>query len=401
MKKVICIFLAAMMLFLSACAAQTPLSTKKSDLSTTTQATQCAHIYSKVSTSATCLNGGIANYKCSRCGATVAQIELALGHTTSNGKCTRCGEIQGVWKIDFYVDEFNNSTDNAYLTNSKSFTGSFSNSVTTDSKLSAKVAVDTNGIYIFLWEYGSQTVKAYSDTAYSITFLDDSGTKHISEAVMPANYDRLCLVDWKLVNLLQDNNELQIYVKEQSKYGVNSTYLFTITNDNFNSLYSDYYYTYINPEVTIGSGANQIMPDELIGSTIILYNASTDRYVSPIIDSYITVKDTTKTTLQTTQNRNESVRLIVKEVGETIIFVTTDGEYLCCDSGGVYFDSKQTDYSRFILEEADNGYYIRCYSYYYNGKSPQYLDIYNNELSAYSIQTDILGQYVFQLQQVS
>ena len=44
-----------------------------------------------------------------------------------------------------------------------------------------------------------------------------------------------------IINLLQDNTQLKVYIQENSKYGVNSTYLFSVNNGNFNSIYYDFY----------------------------------------------------------------------------------------------------------------------------------------------------------------
>ena len=63
---------------------------------------------------------------------------------------------------------------------------------------------------------------------------------------MYENEERILLKDWSLVNLLQSNSQVKIYIQEDSKYGYNSTYLFTVANGNFNSIYSDFYSNYIN-----------------------------------------------------------------------------------------------------------------------------------------------------------
>jgi DNA-directed RNA polymerase subunit RPC12/RpoP len=192
------------------------------------------------------LQGGYATYKCSLCGDTYEKYESALGHTTSEGTCSRCGESFGSWEITFYVDEFNNPTNQAYIRTSDVLYGTFSNSATTDSTLYARILIDTEDIAIKLWEYGRNEVNAYTSTDYKITILDDSGTKHYTTGTMYKNGDRIYLADWTLVNLLQDNAQLKIYIQENSKYGVNSTYLFSVKNGNFNSIYYDFYYDYMD-----------------------------------------------------------------------------------------------------------------------------------------------------------
>lgn len=208
--------------------------------------TVCSHSYYLKSTEATCLSGGYATYQCSLCDATKSEYESSLGHTTSEGTCSRCGESFGTWEKAFYVDEFNNPTNQAYLRTSDVLYGTFSNSATTDSTLYAKILIDAEDVAIKLWEYGSNEVNAYTSTDYEITILDDSGTKHYTSGTMYKNGERIYLSDWTLVNLLQNNTQLKIYIRENSKYGVNSTYLFSVKNGNFNSVYYDFYYDYMN-----------------------------------------------------------------------------------------------------------------------------------------------------------
>ena len=206
----------------------------------------CSHSYVLKTSEATCTTGGYDTYKCSICKDIKTEYKSSLGHTTTEGTCSRCGKSFGTWKSTFYVDEFQIPTDEAYITNSNYFLGTFSNSATTNSKLNASILIDTDGIAIKLWEYGSQLVKDYSTTNYKITILDDAENKHTTTGTMYKNGDRIHLADWTLVNLLQNNKQLKIYIQENSSYGVNSTYLFTITNGNFNSVFSDFYYKYMN-----------------------------------------------------------------------------------------------------------------------------------------------------------
>lgn len=248
MKKIVFLLLVIIMVmsvtFLSACGSNNNQNVNNNN-SDNKQKT-CSHSYSKTESEATCLQGGYATYKCSLCGDTYEKYESALGHTTSEGTCSRCGESFGSWEITFYVDEFNNPTNQAYIRTSDVLYGTFSNSATTDSTLYARILIDTEDIAIKLWEYGRNEVNAYTRTDYKITILDDSGTKHYTTGTMYKNGERIYLADWTLVNLLQDNAQLKIYIQENSKYGVNSTYLFSVKNGNFNSIYYDFYYDYMD-----------------------------------------------------------------------------------------------------------------------------------------------------------
>ena len=205
----------------------------------------CLHSYSLTKQTATCISDGYATYTCSVCGDSYREEVQALGHTTDSGECLRCGRLIGLWHPTFYVDEFSNPTDVAYLRNIDYIEGTFSNSATTNSDLNVRFLIDADSIAIKLWEYGRYEVKAYSTTDYSITFLDDSGKKHYTEGTMYKNGDRIYLEDWTFVSLLQKNEALSVYMREESKYGYKTTYRFTVEQDNFRKAYSQFYNQYM------------------------------------------------------------------------------------------------------------------------------------------------------------
>ena len=228
----------------SSSTSSTILSTS-STISSTTSPKVCTHSYKKTSTKATCASGGNATFTCSLCGETKTQYESALGHTTTSGTCSRCGTVSGTWEITYYVDEFGQFTNQAYVRNKEYFVGTFSNSATTNSKLYVGLLIDNNYVAIKLLEYGSHVVKASSTTYYNVTYLDQSGRKYYSTGTMYKNGDRILLNDWKLVELLKTNTSVDVYIKEDSKYGVNSSYLVTITKENFNTVYQNFYNKYM------------------------------------------------------------------------------------------------------------------------------------------------------------
>ena len=61
-----------------------------------------------------------------------------------------------------------------------------------------------------------------------------------------------------------------------------------------------------------------------------------------------------------------------------------NGKYLFCDGTHVEFVSAQSENTKFVIEDADGGVYIRCFSANYNGK-PQYLEVYSGYLTCYSM----------------
>lgn len=247
MKKIVSMLLAvAIALSVSLLCACSSNNNTNANNSNNSNNKACSHSYKKTDSEATCLQGGYATYECSRCGDSYERYESALGHTTSEGTCSRCGESFGGWEIAFYVDEFNNPTNQAYIRTDDILYGTFSNSATTDSILYARILIDANGIAIKLWEYGRNEVNAYTSTDYKITILDNGGTKHYTTGTMYKNGERIRLADWTLVNLLQDNTQLKIYIQENSQYGVNSTYLFSVNGGNFNSIYNEFIWEYVD-----------------------------------------------------------------------------------------------------------------------------------------------------------
>lgn len=189
----------------------------------------CTHSY----TPATCTEP----QKCSKCGETKGS---ALGHTTSSGTCTRCGISFSKWEKRYYTDEFNNPTSNAFIAPTDTLSGTFSNSATTNSRLSAYIRVDNDYCQIMLWEYGSSLVKASSTTYYDITVLLPNGTKKYFTGTMYKNGQVICFDDYNgIITLLKNTTGvLKIYLKEDSDYGVNSTYLFEVDTSGFNELYN-------------------------------------------------------------------------------------------------------------------------------------------------------------------
>lgn len=89
----------------------------------------------------TCTKTGLTEGKrCSECGEVLVAQETvpALGRTTESGTCERCGQSFGDWRIDYSVDDFNQPTDEWYITEDEYLVGTFSNSATTNSVLSVQ-----------------------------------------------------------------------------------------------------------------------------------------------------------------------------------------------------------------------------------------------------------------------
>lgn len=148
-----------------------------------------------------------------------------------------------VWEKMYYVDEFDQPTDNYYIC--ATINGTFSNSATTDDALSVVLFMDEDGLRIRLIEYGSNFVKGYhSDgTSYTATVLMPSGEKIKMSCNLDYGSDRLkfnARANEMLLEALREEKDIKIRIDEED--GI-SSYLFTIPGakgfgDLYDSLFS-------------------------------------------------------------------------------------------------------------------------------------------------------------------
>ena len=103
--------------------------------------------------------------------------------------------IKQNWSHKYLVDEFNLPTDVDYY--EIQGTGTFSNSATTNSRLTASVQYcPAYGMITFdLWEYNSSHATALIDTEYKVTFMDSKGKKYTGTGIMYSNTDMLAIFD--------------------------------------------------------------------------------------------------------------------------------------------------------------------------------------------------------------
>ncbi|MBQ0101969.1 MAG: hypothetical protein KBT31_04150, partial [Firmicutes bacterium] len=187
---------------------------------------------------ATCTSSGT-KARVYACGKKETETISALGHTTSTGKCSRCGKDFGNWEKNNYVDEFKRPKSETYISNIELIVGTFSNSATSNSKLCVLFAIDYDHFGFALYEYGTHQVK--TGDKYTVTILDDQGKKYTTIGYMDTGVGRILLSRWKgeyvsVTDLLRKNKKLTFYVKEDTRYGYASTYLFTVESSNFKSI---------------------------------------------------------------------------------------------------------------------------------------------------------------------
>ena len=151
--------------------------------------------------------------------------------------------VKDVWSMNYYVDNFNATTDQWYISNPDNIEGTFNNSMASKATLGVKLIVDAENISLFLYEYGNQQVKSFSslyETKYNIITKKEDGTQENLTGTLYPSGDRI-FIDQAYTNvvlhLLQGECTFQIYLENASRTGTN--YLFTVDCSNFAEIYQN------------------------------------------------------------------------------------------------------------------------------------------------------------------
>lgn len=149
----------------------------------------------------------------------------------------------GIWSVNYYVDDFQQPTDEWYITANTSFSGTFSNSATTNSKLTVQVAVDAEDIAFFLYEYGRSQVKNPSSNyvdEYDITMRTADGTDHSLSGTVYCGGDRLMIEGKDMDTVLaamKDGGTISFHIVESDR--TTTSYLFSLEASNFSQVYEE------------------------------------------------------------------------------------------------------------------------------------------------------------------
>ncbi len=144
------------------------------------------------------------------------------------------------WEIEYFIDEFKQPTDKGYITNKGYFTGLFSNSATTDSKLAGYFVVEKDRVGLELFEYGNNEVNnPYSHSqGYSILVLDQKGEKRSYKGSINSKSSRLYFSGTSFLSILKKDGEISIRINEDDSL---TSYLFSIDCTGFNDRYTELY----------------------------------------------------------------------------------------------------------------------------------------------------------------
>ena len=150
----------------------------------------------------------------------------------------------GIWKINYFVDDFGDPTKDGYIAHDYYIKGTFSNSATTNSDLNVFVMISGAGrIGIQLYEYaGKNAVKAYSNETYKIAVKDSNGVKHSLSGLMLEGGNRI-YVDLKsgkkqskMHGILSNEGDITVVITD-NEYGLNN-YKFKFNADGYNKAFN-------------------------------------------------------------------------------------------------------------------------------------------------------------------
>ena len=151
---------------------------------------------SEITKEASVSEEGIKTYTCSVCGDSYTEP---------------IGIIQTNWEVDYYVDEFGDKTNDAYVRGE--FHGTFSNSATNGSSLTVYVYMDKdkpNRIAFRLLEYDSHKATAISSDKVTLKIKTEIGTTY-SYSLSNSGGDFYC-IDSALKTKVFSNEQLSCVI---------------------------------------------------------------------------------------------------------------------------------------------------------------------------------------------
>jgi hypothetical protein len=132
-------------------------------------------------------------------------------------------------------------------------------------------------------------------------------------------------------------------------------------------------------------------------SKIVIFNVANAMYTTGTEYKYTSSSGSVKMELVLSAEKAEALafELITNDDG-TVSFKTDCGKYLYADGTNAELVAEANNNTKFVLEAADGGYFIKCAFATFNDK-PQYLEIYNGYLTCYGMGTNT-GLYIFALE---
>lgn len=168
----------------------------------------------------------------------------AMGKTSDDVDTDSLGSF---WDFGYFVDDFDQPTDEVYITNKRDLSGTFSNSATTDSKVSVAFMVyeyDSQlEIAVILYEYGRNPVVNTSErnvVEYDILMRAGDGSTHEITGTMYQGGDRI-FIDWDchqtVLDALSGSGDVAFRITQSDR--TTTSYLFTVEASNFANTYEE------------------------------------------------------------------------------------------------------------------------------------------------------------------
>lgn len=164
-------------------------------------------------------------------------------HVRDSIRMANLGNL-GIWKINYFVDDFGEPTNEGYITTEDPIYGTFSNTATQDSRLRVRfIIAGKKSVAIKLFEYdGNNPVKGYEDS-YKVLVQDKDGKRY---ELYASNWDsdRLTFSSYgnnsdaeKFHNILMQGGNIKVRIIDRDRSS--TQYNFTINNADW---YENAYY---------------------------------------------------------------------------------------------------------------------------------------------------------------
>ncbi len=135
------------------------------------------------------------------------------------------------------------------------------------------------------------------------------------------------------------------------------------------------------------------------GSKVVMSFVKDNQFVTGKHYQYTSKSGNVKMELEMSDKKADALAMEMITNGDSTVSFKSGTQYLFCDGNDVKFVSSQSDNTKFVLENANGGYFIKCATANYQGKA-QYLEVYGGYLTCYSMGSDATI-YTFKLDSAS
>ena len=169
----------------------------------------------------------------------IGSVGNSSGYSSNNSASSKTtyGQSTATWLLKYYVDEYEDYTNEPYLW--AEFSGKMSNSVVTGRESDFVFLID-DYVYLKIWEYGTYQVKKQGQH-YNISLKDGNGQEYNFTGYMSSDRIRVDNYGSELIiNSLKLGLPIKMVITEDTSYNYYlepTKYVIEVRADNFNSLY--------------------------------------------------------------------------------------------------------------------------------------------------------------------